>query len=325
MKKGIIVIVAILMALMSDAVSAKRPSVKRSDVKRAQASVTLDADLLEALPNGEFFLPAPPAVGSLIWQDDSVKYFQYKQDGLLWDSVRQERWDSAWACMNEPYYFALYRVSADSVMNAPFISVSWTRTSAGNYSVTYTRNTTDFPQMNALQELCEQMKTENTSHLWRTRPRPYKYFGTYYKGRKYSQDLSDASSYPSGHGYFAGLFGACMLYIDPANALAIKKMMDEWVNCRLLLGAHWNTDIDAGIHLGAIAFTIAMNYPQFRNLVVGAKAELEAYRAQQQQPEDPTGDEPAAVTERQDGKTIENGRLVIYHDGETYDVTGIKN
>ena len=286
----------------------------------ARASVTLDPDLQAALPNGEFFLPAPPEVGSLVWQDDSIKFYQYKEAARAYDSIRNERWDSVWAIMNEPYYFALYRVSADSVMNAPFITnVSWTRSAQGRYTVTYTRNTTDFPYMNALQELCEEMKSANTSQLWRTRPRPYYYFGEWYKGTHYPINRNDATSYPSGHGYFSGLFGMCLLYIDPDNALAIKQMMDEWVNCRLLLGAHWNTDIAAGNTLGAIAFAIAMNYDQFRDLVIAAKNELAAYRARQT----PTGtNQSAKIPDLSDKKQLVNGQLYIIRDGVTYTAQG---
>ena len=246
------------------------------------AQITLDAELEAALPSGQFFLPAPPAENSLIWRDDTTTYFQYRRAARHFDEEKQEYWDSVWAIINEQYYFALYRLAADSVMNAPFITnVSWTK-GAQKYIVSYTRNTTDFPQMNALQQLCETMKSVNTG-LWRTRPRPYYYYGDWYKGSKVLKP-NDQTSYPSGHGYFAGLFGMCMMYIDPANAQAIKAMMDEWMECRLWLGAHWKTDLSAGWQLGTIAFSIAMNYPQFHDLVMAAKEELEDYRATHPQP-----------------------------------------
>ncbi len=235
------------------------------------AAITLDEALVAALPTKEAYLPGPPEVGSPIWLDDSTKYFYYKVIGNRFDPVKEECWDSAWANMNEQYYFALYRVSADSVMNTPFIDVTLTRKSAGKYTVTKTHNTTDYPEMNALWEMCVAMKEANTEN--RTRPRPYKYFGFYYKGKKYAVDRNDATSYPSGHGYFAGLFKQCMVYIDPADSIAIRNMMDEWVHCRLLLGAHWNTDVIDGKKLGEIAFDIAMNHPQFKNQLDAAKNE----------------------------------------------------
>lgn len=292
-------------------------------------SITLDADLKSSLPSGEFFLPAPPEVGSLIWQDDSITYFQYKEASRVVNPTTHDCWDSIWAKMNEQYYFALYRLSADSVMNAPFIAVSWTKNANGKYTVTNTRNTTDFPEMNKLEQLCEVMKEQGTSQLWRTRPRPYFYFSDWYAGKHYDRNYpsqfqsSLASSYPSGHGYFAGLFGMAMLYIDPDNALAIKNMIDEWAECRLILGAHWKTDIEAGKTLGAITFAIAMNYDQFRNQVEAAKAELEAYRAQQSS-STPT-DVMTVNDEKTNGeteKTLRDGQLVIEHDGRYFSAQG---
>jgi hypothetical protein len=263
--KKLFVLVALLVATLSGV--------------KAATGITLDADLKAALPSGEFFLPGPPAEGSLIWKDDSAKYFQYKALAREnYDDEKQDYWDSAWAKINEQYYFALYRLGADSVMNAPFLTnVSWSKKN-GIWSASYTRNETDFPELNLLELMCEQMKEDNTSKLWRTRPRPYCYFGDWYTGKLYKKGTANASSYPSGHGYFAGLFGMCMLYIDPDNSRAIKKMIDEWAECRLLVGAHWNTDVEDGKQLGAIAFAIAMNYPQFKNQVMAAKEELKDYR-----------------------------------------------
>ena len=300
-------------------------SVTTFSIAHSATGITLDAELKAALPSGAFFLPAPPEVGSLIWLDDSTKYFQYKELSRKIDETKQERWDSAWAAMNEQYYFALYRLAADSVMNAPFIDVSWTRTAPGKYTVTNARNTTDFPEINALERMCEEMKEQGTSKLWRTRPRPYKYFGTWYKTQKYAIDRTDATSYPSGHGYFAGLFGMCMMYIDPANALAIKKMMDEWCDCRLLLGAHWKTDLDAGKQLGAITFAIAMNHEQFRSQVLAAKKELEDYRAAHAGSGNTTTDNNLVpVPDPSNNKVVKNGQVLILNEGKAYNAAGLE-
>lgn len=299
-------------------------------VAYSATGITLDTELKAALPSGEYFLPGPPEEGTLIWKDDSAKYFQYKELARKYDEQKQDYWDSAWAKINEQYYFLLYRLAADSVMNVPFITdVAWTKKN-GKYSVTYTRNTTDFPEMNKLELMCEQMKEDNTSGLWRTRPRPYFYFSDWYTGTKYDINnasqlkSSGASSYPSGHGYFAGLFSMCMLYIDPDNSLAIKKMIDEWAECRLLVGAHWNTDVEDGKTLGAIAFAIAMNYDQFRNQVEAAKAELEAYRAAHAEPggDTPTDNNIISAPQKPNAKVVTNGQLVIFNEGKAYNAAG---
>ena len=283
------------------------------------AAVPLDNELKAALPSGEFFLPAPPEVGSYLWKDDSVTYFEFRAAARHFDEEKQEYWDSAWAKMNEQYYFLLYRLSADSVMDAPFLTdVSWSKGSNGKYTVDYTRNE-DFPEINALEQLCESMKTANTSNLWRTRPRPFYYFGDWYNGKLYAPLTENNDSYPSGHGYFAGLFGMCLLYIDPDNALVIHQMVDEWLNCRLLLGAHWKSDLWAGKTLGAMAFAIAMNFDSFREQLEAAKAELEAYRAAQSVSTDPESNSaPARATT----KSISNGTLLIDRSGTQYNASG---
>jgi len=240
------------------------------------------AELKAALPSGDTVLPHFPdeTHQPLVWRDDTVNYRAYK----LHQRSAEEICDSTWAAKNETYKFILYRLSADSVMNAPFVTVKNNsdaeekRCNGRPNTVSYSVNTTTFSHMYNLEQLCEQMKTYNTSELWRDRPRPYKFFGDWYKGQKYAVDKNDKSSYPSGHGYFAGLFGACLRYIDPTNTEKIDNMVDEWLHCRLLLGAHWESDLPAGKQLGDIAYNIAINHAAFRDTLEAAKEELYQYR-----------------------------------------------
>ena len=246
-------------------------------------AVDVPSEIKAVLHSGELFLPPPPEIGSPLWLDDSVKYKLYKEPRLNSDGT--ENWDSVWAVMNEQYYFSLYRLSADSVMKMPLITdVSWTQNAkTGKYTVSYTRNNTDFPAINALEALCEGMKSYHTK-LWRTRQRPYCYFNDFYNAKRYSRNTADSTSYPSGHGYFRGLFGKCMEVIDPEHNEAVQKMLDEWLHCRLQRGAHWNTDLIAGKQLGEIAFDSAMTVDAFRNQVLAAREELKAYRLEHGMP-----------------------------------------
>ena len=241
-----------------------------------------DPAIYAALPSLERFIQKcpPPEIGSDIWKDDSTNYFKYKvpyYDTLKYDPLElQFNQVHAWANLNEQYYFCLYRLAADSVMNAPFIAVSWNKDNPYS-TVNKTRNTTTFPEMNALEQICEDMKDDNTED--RVRPRPYKYFpNQYYNGKLQTQDPNATGSYPSGHGYFRGLFGKCLDIIDPEHNEAIQKMMDEWLHCRLQKGAHWNTDIIAGQQFGEMAFDSAMMVDVFRNQVYAARKELKEYR-----------------------------------------------
>ena len=235
-------------------------------------AVDVPSEIKAVLHSGKLFLPPPPEIGSPLWLDDSVKYKLYKEPRLKNGEVN---YDSIWAIINEQYYFALYRLSADSVMDVPLIDITWTNENKVKVK-THTANA-DFPAINALEALCDSMKSYHTG-LWRVRQRPYYYFNDFYGAKRYSRNTANASSYPSGHGYFRGLFGKCMEVIDPEHNDAVQKMLDEWLHCRLQRGAHWNTDLIAGKQLGEIAFDSAMTVDAFRNQVLAAREELKAYR-----------------------------------------------
>lgn len=241
-------------------------------------AVDVPSEIKAVLHSGELFLPSPPEIGSPLWLDDSVKYKLYKEPRLKNGKVN---YDSIWAIINEQYYFALYRLSADSVMDVPLIDITWTNENKVKVK-THTANA-DFPAINALEALCEGMKEYHTD-LWRVRQRPYYYFNDFYGAKRYSRNTANASSYPSGHGYFRGLFGKCMEVIDPEHNEAVQKMLDEWLHCRLQRGAHWNTDLIAGKQLGEIAFDSAMTVDAFRNQVLAAREELKAYRLEHGMP-----------------------------------------
>ena len=69
----------------------------------------------------------------------------------------------------------------------------------------------------------------------------------------------------------------------------------------------------------ARAFSIAMNYSQFHDLVMAAKAELEAYRAEQETPTtvDQTQNEAPKAT-----KVIESGTVRIVKGDYQYNTLG---
>ena len=275
------------------------------------------------LPNLAEFIAINPypakATDPVAWAQDSSSYFQYKvpyYDTLSYDPLQvQYNQVHAWAHLNEQYYFALYRLAADSVMDLPLITVTWNENNPySSQQVIKTRNTTDFLKLNALEELCEAMKTANTED--RVRPRPYKYFpGQYYNGKLQKQDTTSTGSYPSGHGYFRGLFGKCLETIDPDHNEAIQKMLDEWLHCRLQKGAHWVSDLSAGETFGKIAFDSAMTVEAFRALVDSARTEVMTYRGISTGVSAEEAKNPA-------GKRIENGQLVIYRRGTKYNAQG---
>lgn len=250
-------------------------------------AVNLDPELKAALPSLSVFITANPYPNETnhpeIWQEDQDLYPVYKLPRL--NANGDVNCDSIWAYKNEAYLSILLRLSADSVMNAPFVTISSVGTLCNGRptNAVYSQNETDFSAMYKLEQLCDKMKSTNVPSSERTRLRPFVYYSDWYGSKKYSIENNNhvsnyTDSYPSGHGYFAGLFGACLRYIDPTNTEKIDKMLEEWLHCRLQRGAHWKSDITAGKQFGAMAYTNVIDVAQFRNALEAAKEELYQYR-----------------------------------------------
>lgn len=248
----------------------------------ASVLAELPADL--RIPSIDDFLlqNPPPDSGSVVWNNDSILYFQYKEPKLIGEDPNP---DSIWACKNEQYHFVMYRLT--KTINVPYVTSIQNEELVGGWpsNVTYAMSSktpvNDFPEMTALWSLCEAMKSANTPSPKRVRQRPFCYFNGWYNNTHYYRSSTkNNDSYPSGHGYFRGLFGKCMELVDPAEDAVIQSMLDEWLHCRLQKGAHWNTDIIAGMQLGEMAFDTAMTCDSFRSMVFAARKELKTYRGE---------------------------------------------
>lgn len=230
------------------------------------------------LPAGNVVLPPAPVPGSYEWYTDSINHATYREIRRTIRAVTKEdstllallgvtqnvgtvtRVDSLIALKREPYQSWLKTYGLDPSINAPL------------------GDATQFPKLEALRAICTTMKDYHTD-LWRDRARPYYYYGDWYKGKKYTVNKNDKTTYPSGHGYFAGLFELAMAYVDGEHVEAIMRNSDSFGYQRLVLGAHWERDIWAGRQLGAIAFEIALTDPNFKAILDAAKEELAIYRA----------------------------------------------
>ena len=272
------------------------------------------------LPAGDVVLPEPPEVGSFTWLDDSLHYFQARELRRAVRAVTKE--DSALLALLGVTMNVGTVTTVDSLIakkREPYIS--WLKTYGADPAINLPlHDATIFPKLVALDELCEDMKEYGTDKTrYRVRQRPYYYFHDYYSGGKLKESTTE-DSYPSGHGYFAGLFGLCMSYIDPSHVKEVKANCDSFCEQRLILGAHWKSDMPAGQVLGAITFGIALNDDTFRTLLEEARQELADYRAQH---EITTSDSPLTESSVQEVmKHIVNGQVVITSHSSTYSLQG---
>jgi len=58
-------------------------------------------------------------------------------------------------------------------------------------------------------------------------------------------------SYPSGHASLAGLLARILAELDPPHREAILERGNQVAHDRVLAGAHWPSDVEAGLRMGA--------------------------------------------------------------------------
>ena len=86
------------------------------------------------------------------------------------------------------------------------------------------------------------------------RTRPFVFFNDSTLVPKYDKALSQNGSYPSGHailGYSAALL---LSEINPERADTLLSRGLMYAESRVIVGAHWQSDVDAGVLAASIAY-----------------------------------------------------------------------
>ncbi len=85
---------------------------------------------------------------------------------------------------------------------------------------------------------------------------------------------TDFTSYPSGHTHASWLVGLTLASIDPAHTEQIMKVAYELGQSRVIVGFHYQSDVDMGRVAGSITFARVMSEPEFQKLYEKAKKEF---------------------------------------------------
>ncbi len=85
------------------------------------------------------------------------------------------------------------------------------------------------------------------------RVRPYQQFKEQSSTPNY-ESATDFTSYPSGHTHISWLVGLTLTAIDPAHAEQIMKVAYELGQSRVIVGFHYQSDVDAGRVMGSVTF-----------------------------------------------------------------------
>jgi len=95
---------------------------------------------------------------------------------------------------------------------------------------------------------------------------------------KRSQSPTDNTSYPSGHTCRAWSTALALVAIDPDHQDAILKVGYDYGQSRVILGYHYQTDIEAARLVASTGIARLMGEKAFQEDIAAAKAELENLR-----------------------------------------------
>ena len=203
----------------------------------------------EELPNAVLFLPAPPDTTSTQFVYDITQYMWGKQQRL--DTDRLEMAISH--VVKDPKRMA-------ALFSEPFgMTISEEETPAiyrlVHMSVPTLRLTASFPKARY------------------SRKRPYVRFN---ETTPYPDDEEierNAGSYPSGHTVRGWGLALLLAEVNPENQNDILKLGYEWGQSRVILGYHWQSDVDASRMLAAACVATLHSNTEFLADLAAAKEE----------------------------------------------------
>ena len=85
---------------------------------------------------------------------------------------------------------------------------------------------------------------------------------------------STSGSYPSGHATKATLFAIVMSDLLPEKKRELWERAEDYKLSRLIMGMHYQSDLDAGARCGTAIATVMYTLPEFHTALEAARTEL---------------------------------------------------
>lgn len=221
-----------------------------------QAKNTLDPVpylTLKQMPNIINCLPAPPDTASEMFKHDINRFFWGKEQRLNPERAAMARRDAVWGydhvldIFSEPFGMHISKEETPEI---------WDLLTRGIVTVTQIRK---------------------APKKFYQRQRPFMYFHEHLltDGVEESDaDLSKDGSYPSGHTATAWATALILSELNPASADALFARAYKYGDSRVIVGAHWQSDVEAGRLVAAIGYSQLHNSPEFCEQMAKAKAEF---------------------------------------------------
>jgi len=204
-------------------------------------------------PDSLALLPPPPAKKSMAFKRDQEAY----KNGLALRNTSRGKQAVRDADLS------------DANIGKPFSEALGIEISPQNTPITY-------DLLKRLREDTVELAVNGAkNHYMRVRP------FVYYKDTATCYPKDDAilrknGSYPSGHATFGWATALVLVEIRPQREKELLKRGYEFGENRVICGAHWQSDIDAGFIMGAADFARLSADPAFITEVAAAKKEIAA-------------------------------------------------
>ena len=204
---------------------------------------------MDEMPDLVKCLPAPPAPGSPEFAYDSLRYFWGKEQrnnpALAAIADRDARWqlDTVFTIFGEACGLRL------SPTGTPEI---WKLLTDGILTI-------------------QQIRVHPKAYFHRQRP--FEYFNDHVLTAWEEDELRGEGSYPSGHTIRGWSCALMLAEVAPEKAEALYARGWQYGESRVIVGAHWQSDVDNSRAAASIAYAKLQTSKEFRKQVARARAE----------------------------------------------------
>ena len=205
---------------------------------------------MDEMPDLVKCLPAPPAPGTPEFGYDSLRYFwgkeQRKDPARAAIADRDAGWqiDTIIAIFSDPFGMKLSPEKTPQIWNLLYSGIL----------------------------TMEQIRVRPKAYYHRLRP--FEYFNDHVLTLWEEDELRGEGSYPSGHTIRGWVMALMLAEINPSCAEALYAKGWEYGESRVIVGAHWQSDVDNSRAAASIAYAKIQTSKEFRKQVARARAEF---------------------------------------------------
>ena len=250
---------------------------------------------LNQMPNLLEIMPAPPSFDSPEFANDVVRYGWGKQQRLDEDRVALAIADAEWDDLTKLF-------------------LQWK--DAFGLEINETSTPEIYKLLVTSLAITDPMRKETKAFYHRQRP--FERFNDAMPSHE-EDELRGEGSYPSGHSLRGWTISLLLAQIAPSHANEIFKRGWDYCNSRVIVGAHWQSDVDASRTAASVGFCALQGSESFIAQMKKAQQEyneksgvgISSIKATQLQPARIYRIDGTPVNDDTRGVVIEEGRKIV--------------